>query len=92
MKVKDMIERLQAYNPEAELRLAIQPRYPHELAIAGLASAEEVRAYEEEAEDDKDDERVTEAPKAGSASVVYIATGDWIAYGPTAVWGAIVRR
>jgi len=39
MTVQDLIQELEQFDPDAEVRLAIQPEWPFEHAVGGVASA-----------------------------------------------------
>lgn len=47
MRIKDLLERLEQYDPEAEVRLLTQPQWPMEARIAGVASATEISSEDE---------------------------------------------
>lgn len=77
MKVSELIELLSDENPDAEVRLAFQPEYPMEYALASIASDEAVAAHED---DGAGEERET-------GEIVFLCQGTWLGYGRRAAWG-----
>jgi len=73
MKVRDLIDRLSEYEPEAEVRLLHQPNYPLESSLIGLVGESELRAHE--CRDLGDD-----------PEVVYLLEGTELGYGKAAAW------
>jgi hypothetical protein len=69
--VADLIDSLQSMNPNAEVRLATQPRYPLEYRIDDVV---------EVASGDDEDE-----PGHSAEGVVYLAEGGQVGYLPKAV-------
>lgn len=45
MNVAELIERLQEMDPEAEVRIATQPNWPLQAALAGVVSAQELAEH-----------------------------------------------
>lgn len=76
MKVKELIERLQEYDPEAEVYLAEQPSWPFEYTIGGVVARHEV-------DDDIDEDG---AHPARQASDVFIVEGSHIRYADRDLW------
>jgi hypothetical protein len=84
MTIDDLIERLEEYRDEiggdAEVRLMMQPNWPFEYTVAGLASRAEIN----EACDDDDE---PEGDSAGdAAAVVYLCEGRQLGYGTKRAW------
>jgi hypothetical protein len=76
VKVRQLIDLLSDYSPEAEVRLAIQPRYPLEAHVAGVVSQSEIRAHlDKELGDDEPE-------------VVFVLEGAQIGYGNRVAWEA----
>ena len=75
MKVRQLIDRLSEYSPEAEVRLQHQPRYPLQSTLGGVVGESEIR--EHEGGDLGDD-----------AEVVYLLEGSQIGYGRKVAWEA----
>lgn len=74
MKVKELVKLLEACAPDDDVRLALQPGYPLEHALAGVVSAADLVKL-----DGRDDGPA--APR-----VVYLAEGAWLGYGNRDVW------
>jgi hypothetical protein len=80
MTVRELIDHLSDYDPDAEVRLAHQPEWPFEYSVQSVASAEEAAELREP---DPDEDN------AAPANVVYIAEGEQLGYLPEfarAVW------
>ena len=75
MKVRQLLDLLAEYSPEAEVRLVHQPRYPIESSLAGVVSESEVRDHE--GRDLGDD-----------AEVVFLLEGRQLGYGRAVAWEA----
>lgn len=81
MKVRDLIELLEATNPEAEVRLATQPHYPLAHTIAGVASNGEWGDEDEDWDFEEHDEEI-----------VWIAAGGGVydaPYAPREIWEVV---
>jgi hypothetical protein len=76
MKVRQLIDLLSEYSPEAEVRLAIQPRYPLEAHVAGVVGESEIREHEGK-------EFGGDEPE-----VVFLLEGAQIGYGRAVAWEA----
>jgi len=76
MTVRELMERLEELNPDAEIRLMIQRHYPLESHVYGICGGQQLKR----GEDDDDDE--------GSESVIYIVEGQQIGYGLKRAWSA----
>jgi len=85
MTVKELIEMLEDQPQDAEVQLAIQPRWAFAHSIAGVAGPDEMRAHlMDEIEDDDDGELEAEALDKVDCSIVYIGEGGQIGYLPSA--------
>jgi hypothetical protein len=71
VKVKNLIACLQDYDPEATVRLMVQPNYPFEDSIQGVV---ERREFEEE------------VPDGCKADDVFILDGGQVRYGSQKAW------
>jgi hypothetical protein len=79
MTVRDLMERLEDMDPDAEVRLMTQQHYPLEAEVLGVCdNAEMLREEDDEGEDDEDGEE--------PESVVYIVEGTQIGYGLKKAW------
>ena len=77
MKVRDLIARLEACDPEADVYVMSQPSWPFEYSIQGVITRRAVCA-----EDDVE-------PPAGTAdSDVFIVEGTQVRYGSKGAWAA----
>jgi hypothetical protein len=65
MRVGELIERLQQFDEDAEVRLAFQPSWPLQFEIKGVASLRE--AERQEPEEDQTEEREDD--------IIYIVEG-----------------
>lgn len=75
MTVRELIELLEDYPDDYEVRLMTQPSWPFENSIAGVISTSEM-----DNEDEKDE------PTDPDADVVYITEGGQLGYGRKAAW------
>ena len=82
MKVCDLIEMLSDYDPECEVRIAIQPNYPMEYSIDSVISTDDVKDDEDYANEDckEQSDVVEELP------IVYLTEGQWISYSRKDLW------
>jgi hypothetical protein len=80
VKVRQLIDLLSEYSPEAEVRLAIQPRYPLEAHVAGVVSQSEIRAHSGKELGDDEPE------------VVFLLEGAQVGYGSRVAWEAAEPR
>ena len=78
MKVRDLIEALESYDPNAEAILCIQSHWPLEAKLLGAVSREEMQGPDA-------------APSSGSSSDVLLVEGDQLRYGSKAAWKAVGR-
>ena len=75
MKVRQLLDLLSEYSPEAEVRLIHQPNYPLLSALGGVVGESEVRDHEG---GDLGDE----------PEVVYLLEGEPLGYGRANAWEA----
>ena len=82
MTIDDLIEQLEEYRDEiggdAEVRLMMQPNWPFEYTIAGLASRIEINEVCEDEPEDAGDEN--------AEAVVYLCEGWQLGYGTKRAW------
>jgi hypothetical protein len=76
MKVKELIERLRDYDPEANVRLMVQPRWPFEDSIAGVVMRDEFTSVAD----------LKELPPDCKGGDVFILDGGQIRYGLPHAW------
>lgn len=86
MTVKELIEMLATQDPNAEVRMLGQPRYPTAHAVAGVASDAAVLAVEIE------EGMLGDVPPNPPQAVVFLVEGESIGYGPRAAWIAAKPR
>ena len=77
MKVRQLIDLLGDYSPDAEVRIMHQPNYPLESTLGGVVGESEIREHENECGDLGDE-----------PEVVYLLEGTQIGYGRKAAWEA----
>jgi hypothetical protein len=75
MTVKQLIRQLEDFNPDSEVRLAIQPSWPFEHSIGNVVS---VGLTDEDADED---EEVPDYANTGE-EIVYIGEGYQVGYLP----------
>ena len=76
MKVRQLLDLLAEYSPEAEVRLLHQPRYPLASTLGGVVGESEVRDHEGGELGDDEPE------------VVYLLEGQPLGYGRSHAWEA----
>jgi len=74
MTVRELMERLEEMNPDAEVHVMLQRHYPMQSKLLGVCESEDLL-------EDEDDER------AGS-DVVFLVEGDHVGYGVRSAWRA----
>jgi len=88
MTVEELIELLESQPQDAEVRLAIQQRWPFEHRIAGVAGPDEIKDQlladlEEDNEDGPADEELESEVQTRCGNVVYIGEGGQLGYLPS---------
>jgi hypothetical protein len=78
MKVRELIEALEDFDPESRVLLMTQQNWPFENSIYGITSRDEI------VRDPEDDEET--ADPDGGPPDVFIVEGDQLAYGSKAAW------
>jgi hypothetical protein len=81
MTVRELMERLEDMDPDAEVRLQTQQNYPHQHAVLGVCDSAELHDDEDECEEEEEGD-AGEGPR----SVVYIVEGSWLGYGLKSAW------
>ncbi len=81
MNVSELLEMLQGFDPDLEVRLAIQPSYPLELSIGKVTLLSEIGR--DGAEDDED---VEEGDAPSREDYVMLLEGGHIGYGVRNAW------
>jgi hypothetical protein len=79
MKVRDLIEALESYDPDAQVLLCTQSQWPLEAHLAGLTSREEMQGPD------------AAPPRDGASSDVLLIEGQQVRYGSKAAWQSIGR-
>lgn len=90
MNVRELIERLGDFDPDADVLLAIQPDWPLQFELAGLTSSEDLPASEEPCEA-HEAWACQECEPEEWEVVVYLVQGDHPgdeAYAPREAWAA----
>ncbi len=82
MKVCELIEVLQDCDEDAEVRIVVQPQYPLEAAIFGVAVREEYWGHDDGHENMDGDIHPND---------VLICQGDALGYGVAAAWDVAIR-
>lgn len=77
MTVRELIGVLEEQDPDAEVRLMIQPSWPFEHAIAGVWTPDEPNPYDDES---------GFLPADTDGPVVYLTEGRQLAYGSKRAW------
>ena len=77
MKVRQLLDLLAEYSPEADVLLLHQPNYPLQSALGGVVGESEVREFEGGALGDE------------AAEVVYLLEGQPLGYGRALAWDAM---
>ena len=68
---------LEDYDQDAEVRIAIQPRWPLEYSISDVVCSDSIKPDEDDEENEDEDQPV----------VVYLTEGTQIGYAPAGVFG-----
>jgi hypothetical protein len=80
MKVRQLLDLLADYSPEAEVHLVHQRNYPLESHLAGVVGASEIREHEGRPLGDDDPE------------IVYLLEGRQLGYGRVVAWTVAEER
>ncbi len=78
MTVSELIQRLEDFNPDAEVRMMIQRHYPLQSELYGVCPEQSLQRGDSEEEDDDDDPQ--------EEKIVYLVEGSHIAYGVKRAW------
>jgi hypothetical protein len=81
MTVRDLMERLEDMDPDAEVRLMIQRHYPLESTVLGICDSKELRRDPEEGDEEEGEEEDDDAE-----TIVYIVEGSQVGYGLKTAW------
>lgn len=77
MNVKELISILTTLDPDAEVFVMVQPNYPHQHALGGVAVREDLH----------DDDEEPDAPAPGTRpNDVFLLEGSWLRYGLRRAW------
>ncbi len=86
MKVYDLLNELERFDPDAEVRLMSQPSWPFEYDLRGLVAASEIET-EAEGDDGFYQYSTGYAPRDGyDGEVVYLLEGAQLCYGTKDAW------
>jgi len=77
VKVRQLLDLLEAYSPEAEVRIVRDHRHPLEHEFDGVVSLSEIEAHEHDADLANDE-----------PEVVYLLEGQRLGYGRKVAWDA----
>ncbi len=89
MTVAELIEALQDYDEEAEVRLMTQQNYPFENALQGVTDSEEIRhtCDHEDCDCDLDECDDPDCPDCQEQdTVVFLVEGNQLGYGNKNAW------
>ena len=88
MKVRDLLEQLEGYSPDVEVRIATQPNYPLEATIRHVRSKIEMAEREGEICEDGscEDEECLTVRSHPNNDTVYIVEGSQIGYAARALF------
>jgi len=75
MTIRELIELLEQYDDDREVRLATQPNYPLEYTVGGVVGTEEIA--------DDPDEDIVDADDDGP---VWVVEGSQLGYASKALW------
>jgi hypothetical protein len=75
VKVRELLDRLSEYSPEAEVRVMHQPRYPLESTLGGVVGESEIRDH-------------VGGDLGNDPELVYLLEGRQIGYGRSVAWEA----
>ena len=77
MTVRELMERLEDMNPDAEVHLMYQRHYPLESTLLGVCESSDLLDDEDADEDDE-----------GNDDVVFLVEGEHVGYGMKSAWRA----
>jgi hypothetical protein len=90
MTVRELIEALEDYDQDAEVRIAIQPRWPLEYSISDVVCSDSIKpdpVDEQPTEQHPDADPQGFLPDEDKPVVVYLTEGSQIGYAPAGVFG-----
>lgn len=87
MKVKDLISYLETQDPEADVYIMSQPKYPFEYGVAGVCRRADFADVDFE-EDTEVHDRWTASQSQLPPSDVFLLEGAQLRYGSGAAWDA----
>lgn len=91
MRVRELIEILEDLDPEAEVLVAVQPSWPFEHALDGVAVREDFTEMEDGDEEEPAGDRWTAPAGRLPRNDVFIVAGDQLRYGSPNAWN-VTRR
>ncbi len=82
MTVRELIEMLEGMDENAQVRCMVQPTYPFEHSLRGVAPRSDFSDMDEE-----DDEHTSE--EDGKSNDVFLVVGEQLCYGTKRAWEAV---
>jgi hypothetical protein len=79
MRVADLIEYLESQNPDADVRMQVQPNWPFETTISGACTQSCLLAIDGDSFDPTE-------PGATKPDTVFLIQGSQLKYGNKAAW------
>jgi len=86
VNVRDLMDLLDQYDGDAEVRLMTQESYPFQNSIRGCASAEEIGPDPDEVDEEGEPEPLGDFNGPVEGNTVYILEGRQLGYGYKAAW------
>ena len=86
MKVAELMRLLAEQDPDAEVLIMSQPRWPFEYSVHGVALRSEIEQFEQE-----DGATEGRRPDGRAANDVFIVEGQQLRYGSKAAWEVATR-
>jgi len=91
MKVSELIELLEAQDPNAEVLVMSQPNWPFELSLAGVTTREEMLRADRDEDGDGDDDEEPRLERGTAKSDVFLVEGEQLRYGSKTAWSVATR-
>lgn len=91
MKVSELIELLEAQDPDAEVLVMSQPNWPFELSFAGVTTREEMLRADRDEDGDGDDDEEPRLDRGTAKSDVFLVEGEQLRYGSKTAWSVATR-
>jgi hypothetical protein len=93
MKVRELMALLSEMDPDASVYVAIQPEYPFEVALLGIAVRRDFTETDEDGleDDESHQDRWSTPARLLPGNDVLLVTGEQVRYGERATWDAVRR-